>query len=71
MLDGMKKYIDEGKMADYQDHHYPSEMGVDGQIQTFLLNGDVDAFLAKFDRDWVRYNRDVISKLQKYLATQK
>ena len=71
MLDGMKKYIDAGKMADYQDHHYPSEMGVDGQIQTFLLNGDVDAFLAKFDRDWVRYNRDVISKLQKYLATQK
>ena len=71
MLDGMKKYIDAGKMADYQDHHYPSEMGVDGQIQTFLLNGDVDAFLAKFDTDWVRYNRDVISKLQKYLATQK
>ena len=71
MLDGMRKYIDAGKMADYHDHHYPSEMAVDAQIQTFLLHGDVDAFLAKFDTDWVRYNRDVISKLQKYLATQK
>ena len=71
MLDGMRKYIDAGKMADYHDHHYPSEMAVDAQIQTFLLHGDVDAFLAKFDTDWVRYNRDVISKVQKYLATQK
>ena len=69
MLDGMRKYIDAGKMADYQDHHYPSEMAVDAQIQTYLLHGDIDAFLAKFDTDWVRYNRDIISKLQKYLAT--
>lgn len=25
-------------MADYQDHHYPSEMSVDAMIQTFLLD---------------------------------
>ena len=37
MLDGMKKYIDEGRMADYQDHYYPAEMSVDAQIQTFLM----------------------------------
>ncbi len=29
MLDGMTSYIEEGKVADYQDHHYPSEMSVD------------------------------------------
>ena len=69
MLDGMKKYIDAGKMADYHDHHYPSEMAVDAQIQTYLLNGDIDAFLARFDSDWVRYNRDLITKVKKYNAS--
>lgn len=65
-LDGMVDYINEGKMTDYQDHYYPSEMAVDAQIQTFLLNGDVDAFLSKFDSDWLRYNRDIIRKVQEY-----
>ena len=68
MLDGMKPYIEEGKMSDYQDHYYPSEMAVDAQIQTFLLNQDVDAFLSKFDTDWARYNRDIIAMVQEYQA---
>lgn len=67
-LTGMKKYIDEGRMADYQDHYYPAEMSVDAQIQTFLMNGNVDTFLTKFDTDWKRYNRDVIRKVQEYEA---
>ena len=66
MLDGMKSYIEEGKMADYQDHYYPAEMAVDAMIQTFLMDGDVDTFLTKFDTDWVRYNRDIIAKVQAY-----
>ena len=69
MLNGMRKYIDNGKMADYQDHHYPSEMAVDAQIQTYLLNGNAENFLEKFDKDWLRYNRDIISKVQKYNAS--
>ena len=68
MLNGMKKYIDAGKMSDYHDHHYPSEMAVDAQIQTYLIQGDINAFLARFDRDWIRYNRDIISKLKNYMA---
>ena len=70
MLDGMKDYITAGKMLDYQDHSYPSEMAVDAQIQTFLLNQDVDAFLQKFDKDWKRYNRDIIRKVEDYEAKQ-
>ena len=66
MLDGMKPYIESGNMTDYQDHHYPSEMAVDAQIQTLLINKDVDAFLAKFDKDWTRYNRDIIRAVQEY-----
>ena len=69
MLDGMKSYIEEGRMADYQDHHYPSEMSVDAMIQTFLLDesaDSIDTFLARFDKDWKRYNRDLIRKVQEY-----
>ncbi len=69
MLDGMKSYIEADKMADYQDHHYPSEMAVDAMIQTFLLDeseNDVDTFLTRFDTEWVRYNRDLIAKVQRY-----
>ena len=70
MLDGVRQYIEEENMADYQDHYYPSEMAVDGQIQTLLIDKDVDAFLKKFDKDWQRYNRDIIQKVQKYEAEQ-
>ena len=69
MLDGMKEYINEGKLVDYQDHHYPSEMSVDAMIQTYLLDDSenaTDKFLKKCDTEWVRYNRDLIQKVQDY-----
>lgn len=68
MLDGMKDYINEEKVTDFQDHFYPSEMAVDALIQTYLLDGDTDKFLKKFDQEWVRYNRDLIKKVQDYEA---
>ena len=67
-LDGMTEYITSGNMTDYQDHYYPTEMAVDAQIQTFLINQDVDKFLSKFDSDWKRYNRDIIRMVQEYEA---
>ena len=70
MLDGMKTYIEAGKVADYQDHHYPSEMSVDAMIQTYLLDDSenaTDTFLERFDTEWVRYNRDLIRKVQDYM----
>lgn len=70
-LDDMKSYIKENRMADFQDHYYPSEMAVDAQIQTFLINQDTDAFLEKFDKDWSRYNRDIIRMMEDYEAKQK
>lgn len=65
-LDGMNDFITSGNMTDYQDHYYPSEMAVDAQIQTFLIEQDVDAFLTKFDTDWTRYNRDIIQMVEDY-----
>ena len=37
-LTGMREYIRNDRMADFQDHHYPSEMSVDAMIQTYLLD---------------------------------
>ena len=68
-LEGMRSYIENDRMADYQDHHYPSEMSVDAMIQTFLLDtqeGAADRFLERFDKEWKRYNRDLIWKIQQY-----
>lgn len=71
MLDGMKPYIENDRMADYQDHHYPAEMAVDAMIQTYLIDNSenaTDTFLTKFDADWARYNRDLIAKVQKFYS---
>jgi ABC-type sugar transport system, periplasmic component len=64
MLDGMRDYIDAGNVADYQDHYYPAEMDVAGMLQTFLIQGNVDEFLSRFDTSWVRYNRDLIARVR-------
>ncbi len=65
-LDGVLAYIEEGKVADFQDHYYPSEMSVDAMIQTLLIEQDVDEFLSEFDTNWVRYNRDIIQMVEDY-----
>lgn len=68
-LEGVRPYIESDRMADFQDYHYPSEMSVDAMIQTYLLDDSADAkktFLNKFDKDWKRYNRDLIWKVQQY-----
>lgn len=65
----MGAYIRDDRMADYQDHHYPSEMSVDAMIQTYLLDQSesaTDTFLQRFDTEWKRYNRDLIRKVQEY-----
>lgn len=68
ILDGMSEYIASGRMLDYQDHYYPSEMSVDAILQTYLIEKDIDAFLTRFDTDWQRYNRDIIRLVQDYEA---
>lgn len=70
LFDSIESYIENDQVADFQDHFYPSEMAVDALIQTYLLDGDTDAFLADFDKQWVRYNRDLIEKVNKYQQEQ-
>lgn len=66
-VDGMGPYIKSGKMADYQDHYYPSEMNVAGMLNGYIAQGEsADDFLKRFDTAWVRYNRDIIQEVEKY-----
>ena len=68
-IGGMREYIEAGKVADFHDHHYPSEMSVDALIQTFLMDERDEAvktFLKRFDSEWERYNRDLIRKVKEY-----
>lgn len=60
----MKSFIEEGR-GRLPGHYYLQRVS-DAQIQTFLMKGDVDAFLTKFDTDWKRYNRDIIRKVEDY-----
>lgn len=69
ILDGMKEYLESGRVGDFHDHHYPSEMSVSGMIQTYLMDDSENAaetFLNRFDTEWIRYNRDLIARLKEY-----
>ena len=68
-LEEMRDYIENGIVADYQDLHYPSEMSVDAMIQTYLMDDSADAtdtFMKRFDKEWIRYNRDIVAKVKAY-----
>ena len=70
LFDDIQEFLDEGKVIDYPDHSYPSGMACDAQLQAFLLEKDVDAFLANWDNLWQRYNKTVIRKYAEYMANQ-
>lgn len=70
LFDDIQEFLDEGKVIDYPDHSYPSGMACDAQLQAFLMDGDVDAFLANWDDLWQRYNKTVIRKYNEYMANQ-
>lgn len=71
LFDGIQEFLEEGRVLDYLDHSYQSSMAVDAQLQTMMLDSRDDdtavaAFLEKFDKDWLRYNREVIRKVGAY-----
>ena len=70
LFDDIQDFLDEGKVIDYPDHSYPSGMACDAQLQAFLLDGNVDAFLENWDNLWQRYNKTVIRKYNEYMANQ-
>ena len=63
----MKEYIKEGKMSRLSGiiiiHR---KMAVDAIDPDIPDEKTAKAFLKKFDTDWVRYNRDIIRKVEDY-----
>ena len=51
-LAGFAPYFENGTVADYMSFHFPPNMDNYGILNEFLLNGNVDAFLAKMDSGW-------------------
>ena len=43
-------------------------MAVDAILQTYVIDQDKEAFLERFDSDWLRYNRDIIRTVEEYEA---
>ena len=70
LFDDIQDFLDEGKVIDYPDHSYPSAMACDTVLQGLINDQDVDAFLAKWDSDWQRYNKTVMRTVQEYEANQ-
>lgn len=60
----MASYWDDEMVMDFPDHHYPAELPAADMLQGYLMNGDKDAFLNRFDKDWKRTNRDLINMLK-------
>lgn len=49
---GVVPYIEEGRVTDFADHYIPSAVQLNSIVQEFLQNGDIDAYLAKLDKEW-------------------
>lgn len=48
----LKKYFENGNIAPFPDHYYPSGMQVPNLIQEFLHKGNVEEFLNTLDSEW-------------------
>ena len=45
-------YFKSGRVIDFADHYIPKAVQLNSIVQAFLQNGDIDAYLAKLDREW-------------------
>ncbi|WP_249435901.1 extracellular solute-binding protein [Paenibacillus sp. Marseille-Q4541] len=49
---GVIPYIEEGRVTDFADHYIPAAVQLNSIVQEFLQNRDIDAYLAKLDKEW-------------------
>ena len=59
------------KMLDFQTIavDFDGTLCYSTMVQTYLMDDSSDStakFLKRFDKEWKRYNRDLIAKVQKY-----
>lgn len=51
-LMGLQPYFESGRLATYSDHNFPQGINLNNYMHQFLIDGNVDRFIATLDRQW-------------------
>ncbi|GGN93804.1 ABC transporter substrate-binding protein [Saccharibacillus kuerlensis] len=51
-LTELQPYFESGRLVDFADHYIPAAVQLNSLVQSFLQQGDVDAFLKRLDSEW-------------------
>lgn len=58
------KWADE-QVIDFPDHHYPADLPAGDMVQGYLMKDNKKEVLKKFDKEWMKTNRELIAMLKK------
>lgn len=56
-LEGVMPFVEEGRLVGYPEHQIPPAIPLPALTQQFLIDGDVDAYLAELDEEWDKLQR--------------
>lgn len=48
----LQPYFEQGRVVDFADHYIPAAVQLNSIVQSFLQNGDIDAYLRRLDTEW-------------------
>lgn len=51
-LQGLQDYFENNRLATYSDHNFPQGVNLNNYMQQFLIDHNVDAFIATLDQQW-------------------
>jgi raffinose/stachyose/melibiose transport system substrate-binding protein len=51
-LAGLEPFFTEGRIIGFIDHQIPASVPLNNMLQTLVVSGDVDGFLADLDDEW-------------------
>lgn len=63
-LEEVKHYFEEGDLVMSAQSVYNAAIPYAEMIQTYLIDGDQDAFLSIMDKEWQKANKDIIRKIK-------
>lgn len=51
-LEGLQEYFETDRLATYSDHNFPQGINLNNYMQQFLIDNNVDKFIATLDEQW-------------------
>lgn len=63
-LEEVKEYFDRGDLVMSAQSVYNAAIPYAEMVQTYLIDGDKEGFLARMDKEWVKANKDIIRKMK-------